>query len=237
MTDTGKTANNGSPAKKMLIATDFDGTLYIDRKISGYTREAIDKWMSAGRYFGVVTGRAMDFYETATGLGLPFDYLILYNGSLVISKDKTKLYESLIPVETFAALEEAMAKYGDIISYSKCDGTLQPHYYATFPTPERALHVQSELQPLFGDKVSIFVNGQHINIGNIGTGKAQGVDIILSHFGLPADGAAVVGDDYNDLDMILAHNGWAVENGKPAVVSKAPHICKSVGDLIYSLLP
>ena len=62
------------------------------------------------------------------------------------------------------------------------------------------------------------------------------MSLALQHFGLPADSAAVVGDDYNDLDMILAHNGWAVESGRQEVVAQAPHTCKSVGDLIESLL-
>lgn len=221
--------------RKKLIATDFDGTLYINGRIAGETRRAIDDWRAAGGYFGVVTGRGIDFYDTAKEQGLPFDYLIVYNGSLIVSQDKTVLYETLIPADIFAALEKAMAAYADIESFSESDGTPRHHYYATFPSAERALRVRDELLPVFGDKVSIFVNGPHINIGNKGTGKAQGVSFVLRHFGLPDDGAAVVGDDYNDLEMILAHNGWAVESGKTEVVSKAPHTCESVGGLIRFL--
>lgn len=222
--------------KKMLIATDYDGTLNRNGKIDDQTRSAIDDWRATGRYFGVVTGRGMDFYDTAREQNLPFDYLIVYNGSLVLSEDKTVLLESLIPAETFAAVENAMAGYKDVVSFSVSDGKPRHHYYAEFPTPERALQVRDELIPEFADRLNIFVNGPHINIGNIGTGKAEGVAFILRHFSLPEDSAAVVGDDYNDLDMILAHNGWAVESGKREVVMKAPHICKSVGDLIRSLL-
>ncbi len=221
---------------KQLIATDFDGTLYIGGRIADETRRAIDDWRAAGGYFGVVTGRGIDFYDTAKEQNLPFDYLIVYNGSLIVSQDKTVLYESLIPADVFAALEKAMAAYPDIESYSESDGKPSHHYYATFPDAERALRVREELLPVFGDRVSVFVNGPHINIGNKGTGKAQGVSIILEHFGLARDAAAVVGDDYNDLDMILAHNGWAMESGKPEVVSKAPHTCKNVGDLIQTLM-
>lgn len=222
--------------EKMLIASDYDGTLNIDRRIDAHTADAIRKWRACGRYFGVVTGRGLDFINTAEEQKLPFDYLILFNGSLVVSKDRSVLFQSLIPVETFASLARAMAQYDDIVYYEECDGTPKPHYYATFENAERALQVKSELDPVFGDRVNIFVNGPHINIGNIGTGKAQGVDFILRHFSLPDDSAAVVGDDYNDLDMILAHSGWAIESGRPDVVAKAPHTCKSVGDLIDSLL-
>ena len=64
--------------KKKLIATDFDGTLYINGRIAGETRRAIDDWRAAGGYFGVVTGRGIDFYDTAKEQGLPFDYLIRF---------------------------------------------------------------------------------------------------------------------------------------------------------------
>lgn len=219
-----------------MIATDYDGTLNRNGRIDRRTRRAIDAWRAAGRYFGVVTGRGLDFYETAKEKGLPFDYLIVCNGSLIVSEDKTVLFESLIPAETFAALEKTMATYKDVVGFSKSDGNPQHHYYAEFPGPERALQVRDELVPVYGDRLSIFVNGPHINIGNAGTGKAQGVSFILRRFALPEDAAAVVGDDYNDLEMILAHQGWAIRSGKPEVVAAAPHTCKSVGGLVRSLL-
>ena len=222
--------------EKLLIATDYDGTLRQNGEIDAGTRAAIDRWRARGRYFGVVTGRGIDFYDTAREIGLPFDYLIVCTGSLILGADKRVLYESLIPAKTFAAIERTMAQYADIVCYSESDGTPRHHYYATFPSQERALQVQQELRGKFGELLSIFVNGPHINIGNRGTGKAEGVSQILRHFALPADSAAVVGDDYNDLDMLLAHNGWAVESGRKEVVARAPHTCKSVGDLIESLL-
>ncbi len=226
----------GNGMRKMLIATDYDGTLNRNGEIDKTTRAAIDAWRASGRYFGVVTGRDADFYNTAKEIGLPFDYLILYNGSMILSADRRVLFESLIPADTFAAIEEAMRQYPDITWFSTADGQPRPHYYATFPTAERALEVRRELLPAFGDRVNIFVNGPHVNIGNTGTGKAEGVTLILRHFALPPDAAAVVGDDYNDMDMILAHNGWAVTSGKPDVVKKAPHTCESVGDLIHRLM-
>ena len=146
------------------------------------------------------------------------------------------IYESLIPAETFAEVEHFLSCFEDIEYYSNADGKPRHHFYATFPSDERALSVREELISAFGDSISVFVNGPHINIGNRGTGKAEGVEIILRHFSLPEGSAAVVGDDYNDLEMILAHDGWAVDSGKPEVVRKAPHVCRSVGDLIRKLM-
>ncbi len=222
--------------KKMLIATDYDGTLNRNGVIDEETRAAIDRWRADGRYFGVVTGRDVDFYDLAKEKLLPFDYLIVCNGCLILSQEKDILYESLIPADTFAELEKAMARYDDAVFFSGSDGKPRHHYYATFPSAERALEVRQALLPAFGDRVSVFVNGPHVNIGNKGTGKTEGVGFMLRRYSLPPDAAAVVGDDYNDLDMILTYQGWAVDSGKPDVLRKAPHVCRSVGDMIRRLM-
>ena len=69
--------------QKRLIATDYDGTLNRNGVIDDETRTAIDRWRADGRYFGVVTGRGVDFYDTAKEVRLPFDYLIVCNGCLL----------------------------------------------------------------------------------------------------------------------------------------------------------
>lgn len=220
----------------MLVATDYDGTLNINGSISPHVRDAIDSWRAKGRYFGVVTGRGIDFYDTAAELKIAYDFLILCNGSLILSAKKEILFESLIPDSTFSRIEKAMASYPDILNFSRSDGKPRHHYYAEFPDADRALEVREEILPLFADRLSIFVNGPHINIGNKGTGKSQAVDFMLRYYSLASDSAAVVGDDYNDLEMITAHDGWAVDSGKPEVLKQAPHLCRDVGDLIDRLL-
>jgi hypothetical protein len=36
--------------------------------------------------------------------------------------------------------------------------------------------------------------------------------------------------------MIVTHNGWAVDSARPAVLEKAPHVCRSVGEAALALL-
>ena len=221
---------------KRLIATDFDGTLFVNGEITPETRKAIDLWRADGRLFGIVTGRGEDFFDKIREEKIPVDYLIIYNGSMITDKDGNIIYERFISAETFAELENIFSGYEDIEYYSRADGSTQHHYYATFNCTERALEVKKDIDAVFGGKLAVFVNGRHINIGDSGTGKAEGVRVVLDYFSLPQESAAVVGDDYNDLEMIRAFDGWAVENGKPDVVGQAPHICKNVGDLAETLL-
>ena len=221
---------------KRLIATDFDGTLFVNGEIPSSVRKAIDLWRADGRYFGIVTGRGMDFLDKVKEIEIPVDYLIIYNGSVVTDKNGKIIYERFIPADIYARLEEIFSGYEDIQSYSRADGNPQHHYYATFENTERALEVKADIDAVFGGRLAVFVNGRHVNIGTAGTGKAQGVKVVLDYFSLTEDSAAVVGDDYNDLEMIKAFDGWAVENGKPDVKAQAPHICKDVGDLATKLM-
>lgn len=222
---------------KQLIATDYDGTLRIGDGISEYNIKAIKEWQKAGGYFGIVTGRDIGFIETIKEFDIVWDYLILYNGSLIIDKDGTTVFESVIPYDIFKALEDFFEKCENLTYYSKAKkDEKQLHYYATAHTTEQALETAKKVNDLYGSKVTAFVNGQHINIGLKGTGKAQGVSIIAKHYGLDESQIAVVGDDYNDLEMIKYHNGWAVERANNTVKQAAAHICASVGDLAYELL-
>ena len=99
-----------------------------------------------------------------------------------------------------------------------------------------ALEAAAEINELYGDRITAFVNGIHVNIGAKGTGKSQGVAFILDYYGFGADEGAAVGDDRNDLQMILDHDGWTVDTACDEIKAKAPHICGGIGDLVKTLL-
>ncbi len=201
--------------KKQLIATDFDGTFYRNGRIDPLDREAVAAWRAHGGLFGFVTGRGLDFLETARGLGLEADFFLVYTGALLALPDGTKVKEYRIPAADFAALARHFAALPDAEHFDKPNGSpFYYQYYATFPTPARALEAAAEVNRLFGG-VTAYVNGPHVNIGKKGCGKTQGVFDALAYFGLPRDAAAVFGDDYNDMDMIASHGGWAVDTAQP----------------------
>lgn len=215
---------------KRLIATDFDGTFIRRRQIDPGYHTSIRAFRQAGGLFGFVTGRGADFFDTVRDLGVTADFFCLYNGSLLALPDGTAVKEYRIPRETFAALEAFFAASPDVCSFDRAtDAPFYPHYYARYDTPELALAAATEVNRLYGDRVTAFVNGEHVNIGKKGSGKTRGVRDALAYFGLTEENAAVFGDDFNDLDMIVSLNGWAVSSARPEVLAKAPHVCESVG--------
>ncbi len=222
---------------KKLIATDFDGTFRRRRGVSERDKAAVREWRAAGGYFGFVTGRGTDFFGTVKELGIEVDYFLLYNGALLAGPDGETLKEYLIPRDTFAALAEFFRGLPDAVSHDEPgDAPFYHQYYACFGSPKQALAAAREANRRFGNEVTAFVNGPHVNVGKKGSSKAQGVYDALAQFGLPADAAAVFGDDYNDMEMIEAHGGWAVINARRPVRRRAAHVCLSVGGAARRLL-
>lgn len=217
---------------KKLIATDYDGTLRRNGEISAYDREKIEGFRAAGNYFGVVTGRGIDFLETVKKEGLAVDYLIVYTGALITDASGNILFEAPIPRENFVKLEKFFKARTDVQWYDEAgDREKFYQYYATCEDQPTALKVAAAAEAELGDIFEYFVNGQHINICDKGVSKASGIRELLKYYSLPEAAAAPVGDDYNDLRMIEELNGWAVSSGRPAVVSRAAHVCESVGQL------
>lgn len=228
--------------QRKLLATDYDGTFRRDGRIGPRTASAVEQYRLAGGKFGFVTGRGMNFTESLKrdypqGYVPRCDFFILYNGSLITDGDGNKLYEFPIPRELFMRIRERIEKEEGLTYRSETgDEDHYDHYYATFENYRYALKAASALNAEMGDEIAAFVNGPHVNVGLKGTGKAEGVSLLLRHFGLTEDECAVVGDDYNDLAMITAHAGWAVSTGRPEVKKAAPHLCASVGQLARLLM-
>lgn len=222
---------------KKLIATDFDGTFFRNGRIASEDAEGVRLWRAAGNKFGFVTGRGTDFFGTVKESGIEADFIILYNGALIADAAGNVIYEDFIDRETFSALEKFFEKSPDVCSFGRAGEALCYHqYYARYDTPERALEVAAEVNRIFGDKVTAVVNYHHINIGAKGTGKAEGVSRILEYYGLQPDEAAAVGDDFNDIAMLRAHNGWAVDSARDEIKQCVSHICAGVGALALELL-
>lgn len=79
-----------------IVATDFDGTLYKQSKISTENIECIKKFRSGGNLFGIVTGRdykslkqvldKLEFYA--------YDFLILGNGAVCCNEKDEFVFEN-----------------------------------------------------------------------------------------------------------------------------------------------
>ena len=64
-----------------LIATDLDGTILFDRKVSPADLDAMRRWRAAGNLLVVDTGKSVfATRDTFEPLGVVFDYAVAFTG-------------------------------------------------------------------------------------------------------------------------------------------------------------
>ncbi|MBQ7454137.1 MAG: HAD-IIB family hydrolase, partial [Selenomonadaceae bacterium] len=81
-----------------FAASDFDGTLYRDKKISADDLAAIKSWRAAGNVFGIVTGRAFTMLTPhLKEFNLDLDFAICDNGAIIFGGDAQIIFESELP--------------------------------------------------------------------------------------------------------------------------------------------
>lgn len=108
-----------------ILASDLDGTLMIDQKISPKDLEGIQKLREQGHKFVVSTGRTINgMKEVFDNYDLECDYMVLNNGAVVLDGDGKKIISKTIDkdilikiVEEFHDKEETLIyfDYGQAI--------------------------------------------------------------------------------------------------------------------------
>ena len=88
----------------------------------------------------------------------------------------------------------------------------------------------------FGEILSPARNGRCLDITAVGVNKASGIKSYAEIMGVEDDNIYTAGDNYNDMVMIEAFHGCAVENAVPELKEKAEFVVKNVGEIIKMIL-
>ncbi len=80
-----------------VAASDFDGTIFREQKISAEDLSAIKSWRAAGNKFGIVTGRCYPMLTPhLNDFNLEIDFAICDNGAIIFDDGKI-IFETEIP--------------------------------------------------------------------------------------------------------------------------------------------
>ncbi len=218
------------PSSLRALATDYDGTLAHDGKVTDATLQAMERLKQAGFKLILVTGRELnDLIATFPQIGL-FDLMVMENGAVLYepATGNTELLGALPPPEFITRLiEKGMpVDVGKVIV-----ATWEPH----------EAEVLAAIKELGLDLQVIFNKGA-VMILPSGVNKATGLRAALAALGLDAAEVVGVGDAEND-HAFLNICGWsvAVANALPSVREKVQHVTAAghgdgVAELIDCLL-
>ena len=237
-----------------IIASDFDGTINYNGKISEEDKEAIKKFREAGNKFGIVTGRDVDLAQwIKQENGFEFDFVICCTGGVIKNGDGEIIHCQKGKVEDFFydLIEESKKcganffAIGDTLlkCYVDMNGKIPlqldsikefTHSNVGFTTEEGATRFAKFVNENYSDKISAYQNGWHVDMPPVNVSKVTGVYAYANMFDSPEIYA--VGDNVNDLPMIEEFNGFAVSNAKDEVKARAKYQCNRICDMIYTLM-
>ncbi len=226
-----------------ILASDFDGTLQYNGKITEDDLFAIAKFRAQGNKFGIVTGRGSDDISCLSHV--PADFVICATGTVILDAQKRVIYRNPGVLGDYMAPILALARELGC-TYFHCSSNFQSHdllfdcegLYGRefeqcnthFGTLEAAYAFTEYVDRHFSAYISAFMNGSYIDMPAVGNSKVSGVSTYAARFSNAV--VYTIGDNYNDIDMINVFHGIAVENAVDELKTCAQYQAKRVADAI-----
>lgn len=241
-----------------LLGSDFDGTLNY-RGLDGAKCDAIRAWRRAGNLFGLVSGRGPAFLQNLREQypALEMDYLVAYNGAFLVDANGNTLDTTVCDsVSAFDLTADLLAwgcpfvfvngtdsytvrKDGDPLRDGECALSALPRDFPWFyqisvqlDTVAEAEAMTRRIREAYGGRLNPLQNGICIDIVAAAVNKAYGLRRLAACVGGSEQQIITVGDNLNDLDMLVAFRSYAMANGVEAVKQAAGQTVESVTDLI-----
>lgn len=237
-----------------IIATDFDGTLNYNGKVSDSDREAIELFRCHGNKFGIVTGRDLEaslwfFYNYK----LKCDFVISCTGAIITDGDGKIIYSKKAKTGEFLCdiinkaislgaglfvVSDGLRRYHiDVHGKIPYDLSLFPefnHCNTWFESDESATEFVKYVKEKYPEKISAYRNGNSVDMPPPSVSKTSGIYEYASNF----EGAKIytAGDNYNDIPMLKEFCGFAVSNALDKVKEEAGHTCDRICDMIEYIM-
>lgn len=189
-----------------LIASDFDGTIFIDEKIKTEDIRAIRDFQDKGNLFGFVTGRTYHSLFVLIEGKIDPDFVIANNGSHIFvknGKDMTEVlkysldqdkirdvidfYGGKYQTRIFTDKDRAVEKIADLIEGEEILSL--------------AIYSDNMLENPFQEDLSFHKSIGVTDVINSAVSKQTGIEFIKDFYGFDKEIIAI-GDDFNDIKFL-----------------------------------
>lgn len=229
--------------KKILIS-DYDGTFYQNDIDIKKNIDKVNEFRTLDNLFVLATGRSyVDLKQKIDKYEIPYDYLILNHGALLLSKDLEILKVFTLDKELVDSILEYANNDKDIYDIVLIDTfnkginntsnivkiMLKLYNY------DKALEVKNYIDKSYTNIKSYLISEDNhylVEIVSSEASKSLMIDKILDKEKIVKKNVYTIGDGINDIDMIRDYNGYRVRNSCKELVSVTDRVIDNVSDLI-----
>lgn len=232
--------------KKILIS-DYDGTFYQNDLDIKKNIDKVNEFRTLGNLFVLATGRSyVDLKQKIDKYEIPYDYLILNHGALLLSKDLEIIKVFTLDKELSDSILDYANNNKDIYDVvlintfkKRVDDTsnvvkimLKLYSY------EKAFEVKNYIDESYTNIRSYLVRDEDYYLVEIVSSEASKsfmIEKILEKEKIVKKNVFTIGDGINDIDMIKNYNGYRVKNSYMELSSITNKVVDSVSDLLFSI--
>ena len=240
---------------KKILVSDLDGTLIQKNDISQSDREKIEKFTKLGNIFVIATGRNYyDFMRADRYFNIPYEYLILNGGSLILNKEKNIILSEIIDsdqivAEIITSLKKINARNTLIyVSHEKSAVNMAYPWEPVF-IADKVNSICLDFRDDFDENIdkvydllnknktySIIKNGKYIDILPLGHSKEKSITTLLEYLNIDVEALYTVGDDWNDISMLeMTNNSYAIISHKEEVMQAAKNRVRNITECLDHL--
>lgn len=186
----------------MILASDFDGTILIDGKISPKDIRAIRDFQQTGNLFAIVTGRSYASLLPLIEGKIDPDIIIANNGGHIFVREEGKLVEiftaDISPAKANEFLDFYAKKIPNQMAIFTENRKLSQVKNVNEPIMALAIYSDTEIPNYFPDDFDFHYSNDVIDVVKKGINKQRGIEIIKEYYKFDGEIIAI-GDDYNDI--------------------------------------
>lgn len=233
----------------------------MDRNITKENLDAVNKWQVEGNLFIITTGRhKKSIIEQMENFSLKPDYYICNNGAVILDKEKNIIFSKCISNQMIEEIIEYICENYEnsfeiiekertikimnnrgIDNHNPTDIILDRAHISSikdvvqlhkkFDKEERVAELVIDLNTKFRSSLAAYANVLNVDIVANGMNKSTGIDFICREIS-NVDDILVIGDSYNDIEMVQKYNGFTVEHGNEDIKKIARDIFFDVASLL-----
>lgn len=189
-----------------IIASDFDGTIYVDEHFKENDLRAIRSFQASSGIFGIVTGRSYFSLKSLIDGKISPDFIIANNGSHILVNDKKEMrevYKTTLDKDRLREIIDYYKKDYPIKIFTDLDRIVDRLDNLKIDEEVYSLAIYSDdfLDNPFEDLFSFHKSIGVIDVINKNISKQTGIDFIKKFYAYDKDIIAI-GDDYNDISFL-----------------------------------